>query len=68
MSEFLNNAVNNSNICVLISESNPEVKYVLLDKQPLFLGRTLKTGIGDLRLSKNQCKQYTIYIFVHMNN
>lgn len=57
MSEFLNNAVNNSNICVLISETNPENKYVLLDKQPLLLGRTLKTGICDPRLSKIQCKQ-----------
>lgn len=43
-----------SNICVLVSESDPELKYVLLDKEPLLLGRTFYTGIGDQRLSKNQ--------------
>lgn len=43
-----------SNICVLVSESDPELKYFLLDKEPLLLGRTFYTGIGDQRLSKNQ--------------
>lgn len=56
-----NNAIDSSNICVLISENNPELKFVLVDKEPLVLGRALKTGLVDRRLSKQQCKQNTTY-------
>lgn len=54
MSEVQKDIDFSSNICVLVSEIDPELKYVLLDKEPLLLGRTLQTGIEDQRLSKNQ--------------
>ncbi|XP_050422103.1 uncharacterized protein F21D5.5 [Adelges cooleyi] len=47
---------NNVNICVLVSVKDPKQKLVLLDKEPLVLGRTPQTGILDRRLSKNQVK------------
>jgi len=56
MSEFSTNAKNNANICFLVSVTNPELKFILLDKEPVILGRTKQTGIVDQRLSKNQMK------------
>jgi len=59
----------NVSLCVLVSDENPELKFILLDNEPLILGRTLQTGILDQRLSKNQCKLILVlwirlYIFI----
>lgn len=53
--QMSSNTSNNA-IFILVSENNPELKYVLLDKEPITLGRTPQTGIEDIRLSKKQCK------------
>lgn len=58
MSQLLQNLTSiNDNICVLVSETNPEHKFVLLDKEPFIMGRSELTGIIDQRLSKKQSKQ-----------
>lgn len=46
----------NVSLCVLVSDENPELKFILLDNEPLILGRTQQTGIVDQRMSKNQSK------------
>jgi len=47
----------NDNVtCFLVSDENPEIKFILLDSEPLILGRTKQTGIVDQRMSKNQSK------------
>lgn len=63
MSELLainTNTVNNDSMCVLVSETDPEVKFVLLDKEPLTLGRSPQTKIVNQRMSKNQSKLLTL--------
>jgi hypothetical protein len=52
---------NETKICFLVSESNPELKFILLDKVPFVLGRTKLTGITDLKLSKSQGKVFVPY-------
>lgn len=54
------NVKNNENICVLVSEHDQQNKFVLVDKEPMILGRTLLTGIKDQRLSKTQSKRNVI--------
>lgn len=56
MSELSVKSNNNVNLCVLVSDENPELKFILLDNEPLILGRTQYTGIIDQRMSKNQSK------------
>ncbi|XP_025191378.1 uncharacterized protein F21D5.5-like [Melanaphis sacchari] len=56
MSELSVKSNDNVTLCVLVSDENPELKFILLDNEPLILGRTLQTGIDDQRLSKNQMK------------
>jgi len=46
----------NDNTCFLVSVTDPEAKFILLDKEPLVLGRTPLTGIVNPRLSKAQCE------------
>jgi len=56
MSELLVKTNDNVALCVLVSDENPELKFILLDNEPLILGRTQQTGIVDQRMSKNQSK------------
>jgi len=60
MSELLLKTNDNDTLCVLVSDENPELKFILLDNEPLILGRTQQTGIIDQRMSKNQSKQNLI--------
>lgn len=55
MSE-LSMETNDNVTCFLVSDENPEIKFILLDSEPLILGRTKQTGIVDQRMSKNQSK------------
>ncbi|XP_060852447.1 LOW QUALITY PROTEIN: uncharacterized protein F21D5.5-like [Rhopalosiphum padi] len=55
MSE-LSMETNDNVTCFLVSDENPEIKFILLDSEPLILGRTKQTGIVDQRMSKNQMK------------
>ncbi|XP_022180133.1 uncharacterized protein F21D5.5-like [Myzus persicae] len=56
MSELSVKTNDNVTLCVLVSDENPELKFILLDNEPLTLGRTQQTGIVDQRMSKNQMK------------
>ncbi|CAH1736188.1 unnamed protein product [Aphis gossypii] len=56
MSELSVKTNDNVTLCVLVSDENPELKFILLDNEPLILGRTQQTGIIDQRMSKNQMK------------
>ncbi|XP_050524930.1 uncharacterized protein F21D5.5 isoform X2 [Daktulosphaira vitifoliae] len=66
MSKTQYNINNNINICVLVSELDSQQKIVLLDKEPIILGRTPQTGIIDRRLSKNQVKFEADYSTRHV--
>jgi len=46
----------NIKFCVVVSDENPEQKFVLLDKEPLILGKNDQTGIVNHRMSKKQSK------------
>lgn len=56
MSELSVKSNVNVKLCVLVSDENPDIKFVLLDNEPLILGKTQYTGITDQRVSKNQSK------------
>lgn len=56
MSDLSVKSNDNITLCVLVSDENPELKFILVDNEPLILGRTHLTGIVDQRMSKNQMK------------
>lgn len=42
--------------CVIVSDENPDQKFILQDNEPLILGKKQQTGIVNYRMSKNQSK------------
>jgi len=41
---------------VIVSDENPDQKFILQDDEPLILGKKQLTGIVNNRMSKNQSK------------
>lgn len=54
MSELKTN--DNVKFFVLVSDENPEQKFVLLDNEPLILGKKQHIGMVNHKMSKNQSK------------
>lgn len=54
MSELKTN--DNVKFFVLVSDENPEQKFVLLDNEPLILGKKQHIGMVNRKMSKKQSK------------
>jgi bifunctional polynucleotide phosphatase/kinase len=54
MSELKTN--DNVKFFVLVSDEDPNRKFILLDNEPLILGKKQQIGMVNNRMSKNQSK------------
>jgi len=46
----------NFKFCVIVSDENPDQKFILLDNEPLILGKKQQAGTVNHKMSKNQSK------------